>query len=63
MPNTIIEKDFTYNIPDDYLAQTNNDSKTAEATFKGPDKIWIFVDKDTGKSTRSRLLPTDYSWR
>ena len=59
MPNTIIEKDFTYNIPDDYLAQTNNDNKTAEATFKGPDKIWIFVDKDTGKSTRSRLLLTD----
>ncbi len=59
MPNTIIEKDFTYNIPDDYLAQTNNDNKTAEATFKGPDKIWIFVDKDTGKSTRSRLLLTE----
>ena len=53
MPNTIIEKDFTYNIPDDYLAQPNNDNKTAEATFKGPDKIKIFVDKDTGKSTRS----------
>ena len=23
------------------------------------DKIWIFVDKDTGKSTRSRLLLTE----
>ena len=40
---------------------TTTDGRTADCDFyNGPDKIWIFVDKDTGKSdTRSRLLLTE----
>ena len=59
MPNTIIQKDFSYNLPDDYLAQTNADGKTANAKYNGPDKIWIFIDKDTGRSDTSRLVLTE----
>ena len=59
MPNTIIQKDFSYNLPDDYLAQTNADGNTANAKYNGPDKIWIFIDKDTGRSDTSRLVLTE----
>ena len=47
--NTIISKTFTYDIADQYLYQTNNLKKTAEWTYTGPDKLWIFVDKSTMK--------------
>ena len=59
MPNTIIQKDFSYNLPDDYLTQTNADGNTANAKYNGPDKIWIFIDKDTGRSDTSRLVLTE----
>lgn len=44
-----IVKKYTYNIADDYLYQTNDLGKTAEWTYNGPDKIWVFVDKETLK--------------
>ena len=44
-----IEKTFTYDLPDEYLHQTNTLKKTAEWTYTGPDKLWIFVNKETGK--------------
>lgn len=47
--NTKIEKTFTYDLPDQYLHQTNNQKKTGNWTYKGPDKLWIFVDKETRK--------------
>ena len=43
-PNTIIHKTFTYNVADDYLAQTNDLGKTATWTYDGPDRIWLLVD-------------------
>ena len=46
-----IEKTFTYNLPDEYLHQTDSLKKTAEWTYTGPDKLWIFVNKETGKIT------------
>lgn len=50
MPETTkIEKTFTYNIADAYLYQTAKLKKTAEWTYSGPDKIWVFVNNDTGK--------------
>jgi len=57
--NTIIETTFTYDVPDDYLAQTNNDGNTATATYNGPDKIWVFIDKDTSRSDTARLVLTE----
>jgi len=47
--NTKIEKEFRYNLPDNYLHQTNNEAKTGTWTYKGPDKLWIFVNPDTNK--------------
>lgn len=46
---TKIEKTFTYNIPDEYLHEEFTLNKTATWTYSGPDKIWIFVDKETKK--------------
>lgn len=47
--NTYTEKTFTYNIADQYLYQTNKLKKTAEWTYKGPNKLWIFIDNTTNK--------------
>lgn len=42
-------KKFTYNLPDEYLMQTNKLGLTAEWTYEGPDKIYVMVDKETKK--------------
>ena len=47
--NTIIEKTFTYDVPDDYLSTDRTLNKTATHTYKGPNKIWVFVDNETNK--------------
>lgn len=47
--NTIIEKTFTYNIPDSYLSQSNSLNKTASWTYSGPRYLWVFVDESTNK--------------
>jgi hypothetical protein len=47
--NTNIEKTFTYDIADQYLYQTNKLKRKAEWTYKGPDKLWIFIDSSTNK--------------
>ena len=44
-----VEIVFEYAIPDKYLHQTNELGKTATFTYKGPEKIWVFVEADTGK--------------
>ncbi len=46
---TRISKKFTYNIADQYLYQTNDLKRTAEWTYEGPDKLWIFVNNETNK--------------
>ena len=38
---TEITKTFTYDIPDEYLAQTNSNGDTATATYTGPDKLYV----------------------
>lgn len=47
--DNIITKTFTYDIPDDYLHQTNANGLTGTYTYEGPDKMWIFIDNDTNK--------------
>lgn len=47
--NPRVEVTFTYDIADQYLYQTNTLKKTAEWTYKGPEHLWIFIDKATMK--------------
>ena len=42
-------KTFTYKLPDDYLAQTDNDGLTSSWTYEGPRWLFVFVDKASGK--------------
>lgn len=49
MENTIIEKSFKYNLPDDYLHQTSKLNKIGTWTYRGPSKMWIFADEKTGR--------------
>lgn len=46
---TRISRVFTYDLADDYLAQTNELQKVASWTYRGPDRIWAFVNNDTNK--------------
>lgn len=54
--NTIITKTCTYPAPDDYLYQTNTLGKTGSYEYTGPDKLWIFVDGETGKPANGTVL-------
>jgi hypothetical protein len=44
-----IQFDFQYNIPDEYLHQTNKLNLSASWDYDGPEYMWVFVCKDTGK--------------
>jgi len=55
---TRIEKTFTYDIADAYLHQTNALNRTAEWTYTGPDKLYMFIDATTLRPT-SRYHLTD----
>lgn len=54
-----IKKTFTYDIPDDYLYQTNDLKKTAQWEYNGPDRLWVFVNKDTNMLDPSIMLTDD----
>jgi hypothetical protein len=56
-----ITKDFTYDIPDEYLAQTNADGNTATASYTGPEKLWVFVDETT-RENKSDAMQIDENW-
>lgn len=51
-----ITKNFTYNLADDYLAQTSSLNKTADWTYIGPDKIWILVNNETNRCDDFNIL-------
>jgi hypothetical protein len=46
---TRISRTFTYDLADDYLAQTSELRKSASWTYNGPDRIWVFLDNETNK--------------
>lgn len=56
-----ITKNFTYDLPDEYLAQTNADGQTATASYTGPEKLWVFVDEAT-RENKSDAMPIDENW-
>jgi len=39
--------EFEYNLPDEYLMQTNELELTGTYTYTGPDKLYVFVRRDT----------------
>ena len=54
-----ITKEFTYDIPDTYLAQTNTNGDTATATYTGPERLYVFVDAETGRNTLDQTPPDE----
>ncbi len=42
-----IELKFSYDMPDAYLSQSFSEGKKGSHTYKGPEKLWIFMDKMT----------------
>lgn len=42
-----IKNTFTYNIPDDYVAQTNVNDSSASFTYRGPQYLELTVNKET----------------
>jgi len=54
-----ITKEFTYDIPDTYLAQTNSNGDTATATYTGPERLYVFVDAETGRNTLDQTPPDE----
>lgn len=51
-PITTITKAFTYNIADTLFGSTTTEGKTAHASYTGPDRLWVFVDAETGALSR-----------
>jgi hypothetical protein len=58
--NQIIQKTFIYDMPDDYLYQTNNLGKTAEWTYVGPSRLWVFVNKENKLFANRFLTDRDH---
>ena len=44
-----VEIKFSYDLPDSYLSQSFSEGKKHSHTYKGPEKLWIFMDKMTNK--------------
>ena len=44
-----IEVQFSYDMPDAYLYQTTNEGKVGQWTYKGPEKMWVFMRKADNK--------------
>lgn len=48
-PITTTTVNFNYKIEDELYSQTDTQGKTLPATYTGPDRIWVFVDSESGK--------------
>jgi len=47
-----ITRQFQYDLPDDYLSYETTLGLKADWTYTGPEKVWVFVDKETNKLIR-----------
>jgi hypothetical protein len=45
----LISKKITYDLPDEYLSQTNSLGLTGEYNYEGPDKVYVIIDPKTKK--------------
>lgn len=52
-PITNTTVNFTYKVADELFSTSDAAGKTATATYTGPDRIWVFVDADTGEFNRT----------
>jgi hypothetical protein len=50
MPTPITETTFTFTYPiaDELYSTSNSLNRTATASYTGPDRVWVFVDAETG---------------
>ena len=44
-----IEVQFSYDMPDAYLYTSSNEGKVGQWTYKGPEKMWVFMRKADNK--------------
>jgi hypothetical protein len=56
MPTPITETtvNFTYKVADEIFSTSDAAGNTASATYEGPDRIWVFVDEETGLFARNQ---------
>jgi hypothetical protein len=47
-PITEITTSFTYSIADEIFGTATTLNRTATSSYTGPDRVWVFVDADTG---------------
>jgi hypothetical protein len=52
-PITNTTVNFTYKVADELFSTSDAAGNTADATYTGPDRIWVFVDADTGALNRT----------
>lgn len=54
MPSEVINTtiQFTYNVPNVIYSLDDSEGKTGTAKYTGPDRIWVFVDENTGALSR-----------
>jgi|AntAceMinimDraft_5_1070358.scaffolds.fasta_scaffold09626_5 hypothetical protein len=52
-PITTQTVSFTYNIADKLYATTSAQNKTATGNYTGPDRVWVFINTDTGLLNQS----------
>lgn len=43
---------FTYNVPNAIYSTDDSEGNTGTAEYTGPDRIWVFVDENTGAFSR-----------
>ena len=48
-----IDIQFSYDMPDKYLYQTTNKGLVGTHNYRGPDHLWVFMDKVTNKRSGS----------
>ncbi len=59
----LISQKITYDMPDEYLAQTNELGLTGEYTYNGPDKVYVMIDPKTNKiANHLGFLPYQDEW-
>ena len=56
---TTITKAFTFNIADEIFGSTATNNLTADASYTGPDRIWVFVNTDDGVLNRQYVPLTN----
>jgi len=57
MPNITVN--FSYPVPDKIWSTARTLNKTADWTYEGPDRFWVFVERETGKLAPRAYMTAD----